>query len=166
MIACLRLFSALCLAALLAACASSPSSSLGELPRTPDASIEQLLDQASAAKTPEQAATLRLSAADLANRQNDAGRAAQILAQVQMDQLKPGLQVFANTLSAELAMGRNQPKAALTALNHPSMQRLGELSVEQQVRTHIVKARALEADGQILPAANERVFAGPLLKDA
>ena len=49
MIACLRLFTALCLAALLAACASSPSSSLGELPRTPDASIEQLLDQAGVA---------------------------------------------------------------------------------------------------------------------
>lgn len=164
MIACLRLFSALCLAALLAACASSPSSSLGELPRTPDATIEQLLDQAAAAKTPEQAATLRLSAADLANRQNNAGRAAQILGQVQIDQLKPGLQVFASTLSAELAMGRNQPKAALTALNHPGMQRLGELSVEQQVRTHTVKARALEADGQILPAVSERVFAGPLLQ--
>ncbi|RRV06048.1 penicillin-binding protein activator [Pseudomonas sp. v388] len=164
MIACLRLFSALCLAALLAACASSPSSSLGELPRTPDATIEQLLDQAAAAKTPQEAATLRLSAADLANRRNDAGRAAQILGQVQMDQLKPGLQVFASTLSAELALGRNQPKAALTALNHPSMQRLGELSVEQQVRTHMVKARALEADGQTLPAASERVFAGPLLQ--
>ena len=38
MIACLRLLTALCLAALLAACASSPSSSLGELPR-----IERLL---------------------------------------------------------------------------------------------------------------------------
>ncbi|MEG5264622.1 penicillin-binding protein activator [Pseudomonas sp. JDS28PS106] len=164
MIACLRLFSALCLAALLAACASSPSSSLGELPRTPNASIEQLLDQAAAAKTPEEAATLRLSAADLANRQNDAGRAAQILGQVQIDQLKPGLQVFASTLSAELALGRNQPKAALTALNHPSMQRLGELSVEQQVRTHTVKARALEADGQTLAAVSERVYAGPLLQ--
>ena len=164
MIACLRLFSALCLAALLAACASSPSSSLGELPRTPDATIEQLLDQAAAAKTPEQAATLRLSAADLASRQNDAGRAAQILGQVQVDQLKPGLQVFASTLSAELALGRNQPKAALTALNHPSMQRLGELSVEQQIRTHTVKARALEADGQPLAAVSERVYAGPLLQ--
>ncbi|WP_116829191.1 penicillin-binding protein activator [Pseudomonas syringae] len=164
MIACLRLLSALCLAALLAACASSPSSSLGELPRTPDASIEQLLEQAASAKTPEQAATLRLSAADLASRQNDAGRAAQILGQVQIDQLKPGLQVFASTLSAELAMGRNQPKAALTALNHPGMQRLGELSVEQQIRTHMVKARALEADGQALAAANERVYAGPLLQ--
>lgn len=50
MIACLRLFSALCLAALLAACASSPSSNLGELPRMPNASIEQLLEQANASK--------------------------------------------------------------------------------------------------------------------
>lgn len=166
MIACLRLFSALCLAALLAACASSPSSSLGELPRTPDASIEQLLDQAATAKAPDQAALLRLSAADLANRQNNPGRAAQILAQVQVDLLKPGQQVFAVTLDAELAMGRNQPKAALTALNHPSLQRLGELSVEQQVRTQTVRARALEADGQILPAIRERVFVGPLLQGA
>ncbi len=53
MIACLRLLTALCLAALLAACASSPSSSLGELPRTPDASIEQLLEQATQSKDPE-----------------------------------------------------------------------------------------------------------------
>jgi outer membrane PBP1 activator LpoA protein len=77
MIACLRPLSALCLAGLLAACASSPSSSLGELPRTPDASIEQLLQQASTAK-PEQAASLRLSAADLAYKQQDIGRSARI----------------------------------------------------------------------------------------
>ncbi|HEX8593288.1 MAG TPA: penicillin-binding protein activator [Pseudomonas sp.] len=166
MIACLRLFSALCLAALLAACASSPSSSLGELPRTPDASIEQLLDQAAKAKTPDQAALLRLSAADLASRQNDPGRAAQILGQVPLDLLKPGQQVYASTLAAELAMGRNQPKAALTALNHPSLQRLGELSVEQQVRTQTIRARALEADGQTMAAISERVFVGPLLQGA
>lgn len=71
MIACLRLFTALCLAALLAACASSPSSSLGELPRTPDASIEQLLDKAASSKSAEDAALLRLSAADLAYKQKD-----------------------------------------------------------------------------------------------
>ncbi len=130
MIACLRLFSALCLAALLAACASSPSSSLGELPRTPDASIEQLLEQASSSKTPDQAALLRLSAADLAYRQKDNGRASQILAQVQLDQLKPAQQVFASTLAAELAMSRNQPKAALAALSHPSLEHLGELPVD------------------------------------
>ena len=163
MIACLRLFSALCLAALLAACASSPSSSLGELPRTPNASIEQLLEQAASSKTPEQAAMLRLSAADLAYRQKDSGRAAQILAQVPLNTLKPAQQVYASTLAAELAMTRNQPKAALTALSHPSLERLGELPVDQQVRTQTVRARALEADGQTLAAARERIFIAPLL---
>lgn len=164
MIACLRLFSALCLAALLAACAGSPSSSLGELPRTPDASIEQLLEQATAAKSPDQAALLRLTAADLAARQNNPSRAASILEQVQLDQLKTDKQIYANTLSAELALGRSQPKAALTALNHPSMQHLGEMPVDLQTRAHTVRARALEADGQALAAASERVFMGPLLQ--
>lgn len=163
MIACLRLFSALCLAALLAACASSPSSSLGELPRTPDASIEQLLEQAATSKNPEKAALLRLSAADLAYRQGNAGQSAQILAQVPLDSLKPGQQVFASTLSAELAMTRNQPKAALTALSHPSLQRLGEMPTEQRVRTGSVHARALEADGQTLAAARERITVAPML---
>ncbi|EIK98032.1 LppC family lipoprotein [Pseudomonas sp. M47T1] len=163
MTACLRLLSALCLAALLAACASSPSSSLGDLPRTPDASIEQLLGQAASAKTPVDASVLRLSAANLAYQQHANERAGQILAQVQVDLLNVGQQIIASTLKAELAMARNQPKEALAALNHPSLQRLGEASVEQQVRTHSVRARALEADGQVLPAAQERVFIAPLL---
>ncbi|WAH59775.1 penicillin-binding protein activator [Pseudomonas silvicola] len=163
MTACLRLLSALCLAMLLAACASSPSSNLGELPRTPDATIEQLLGQAASAKTPAEASVLRLSAADLAYRQHANDRAGQILAQVQVEQLNAGQQIIASTLAAELALARNQPKEALNALNHPSLQRLGEASVEQQVRTHTVRARALEADGQTLPAAQERVFIAPLL---
>ena len=163
MIACLRLFTALCLAALLAACASSPSSSLGELPRTPDASLEQLLQQASQTQNPEKAALLRLSAADLAMRQKNDQRAAQILAQVPLDQLKPAQQVFASTLAAELAMNRNDPKAALAALNHPSVSRIGELPNDLQVRTHTVHARALEADDQILAAARERAAMSPIL---
>nr|BFD44224.1 penicillin-binding protein activator [Pseudomonas sp. FFPRI_1] len=165
MIACLRLFLALCLATLLVACASSPSSSLGELPRTPDASIEQLLEQAATSKSPDKAALLRLSAADLAYRQGNAGRAGQILQQVPLDSLKPAQQIFASTLSAELAMVRNQPKAALTALSHPSLQHLGELPAGQQIRTGSVQARALEADGQTLAAAKARILLAPLLKD-
>jgi outer membrane PBP1 activator LpoA protein len=148
---------------LLAACASSPSSSLGELPRTPDASIEQLLEKAAQSKTPEDAALLRLSAADLAYHQGNAGQSAQILQQVPVETLKPGQQIFANTLAAELAMTRNQPKAALTALSHSSFQRLGEMPEEQQVRTGTVRARALEADGQTLAAAKERIFIAPML---
>ncbi len=68
MIACLRPLSTLCLAGLLVACASSPTSNLGELPRTPQASIEQLLQQAGDSQS-EQANLLRLSAADLAYQQ-------------------------------------------------------------------------------------------------
>ncbi|MDD0845471.1 penicillin-binding protein activator [Pseudomonas sp. Gutcm_11s] len=162
MIACLRPLSALCLAGLLAACASSPSSSLGELPRTPQASIDQLLQQAGQSQ-PEQAALLRLSAADLAYRQQDIGRATRILDEVSIEGLKPAQQVFAATLQAELALARNKPKSALKALQHPSLERLAELPVEQQTRTQLVRARALEADGQTLAAARERVFIAPLL---
>ncbi|MBU3056471.1 penicillin-binding protein activator [Pseudomonas indica] len=162
MIARLRPLSALCLAGLLVACGSSPTSSLGELPRTPQASIEQLLQQAAESK-PEQAALLRLSAADLAYKQKDTGRATRILEQVPLDGLKPAQQIFASTLAAELAMTRNQPKAALKALSHPSLDHLSELPVEQQIRTQLVRASALEADGQTLAAARERVFIAPLL---
>lgn len=162
MIACLRPLSALCIAALLAACASQPTSNLGELPRTPQASIEQLLQQAGSAK-PEEAASLRLSAADLAYRQSNPERAAQILDQVSLENLKPAQQIYASTLAAELSLARGQPKSALKALEHPSLQRLGELPVEQQVRTQMVRAQALQADGQVLAAARERVFIAPLL---
>lgn len=162
LIACLRPFSALCLAGLLAACASTPSSNLGELPRTPQASIEQLLQQAGDSQS-EQAELLRLAAADLAYRQNAPGRAISILEQVQLQSLKPAQQIFASTLRAELEMLRGKPKAALQAIGHPSLERLGELPVEQQVRSQLVRANALQADGQSLAAARERAFIAPLL---
>nr|WP_298136074.1 penicillin-binding protein activator [uncultured Pseudomonas sp.] len=160
-----RPLSVLCLAGLLTACAGSPSSNLGELPRTPQASVEQMLQQAGDSQ-PEQAALLRLSAADQAYQQNDIGRATRILEQVQIDSLKPAQQIYANTLIAELALARNKPKAALRALSHPSLLRLGELPVEQQIRTQLTRAAALQANGQILDAARERVFIAPLLSGA
>ncbi|MCG4451939.1 penicillin-binding protein activator [Pseudomonas sp. MMS21-TM103] len=162
MIACLRPLLVLCLAALLTACASPPSSSLGELPRTPQASIEQLLLQATESE-PEQAALLRLAAADLAYQQKNIARAESILEQVPLNGLKPAPQIYASTLAAELALAREKPKAALKALSHPSLEHLGELPVEQQVRTQLARANALQADGQILAAARERVYIAPLL---
>ncbi|VXD02836.1 conserved exported hypothetical protein [Pseudomonas sp. 8Z] len=162
MIASLRPLSALFLAGLLAACASSPANNLGQLPRTPQASIEQMLQQAADSK-PEQANLLRLSAADQAAQQHDIARATRILEQIDLNTLQPAQQIFASTLSAELAMARKQPKSALQALQHHSLERLAELPIEQQIRTQLVRARALEADGQILAAARERVFIAPLL---
>lgn len=164
MIACLRPLLVLCFAALLTACASTPSSTLGELPRTPQASIEQLLLQADESK-PEQAALLRLAAADLAYQQKNISRADSILEQVQLNSLKPAQQIYASTLAAELALAREKPKAALKALSHPSLERLAELPIEQQVRTQLARANALQADGQLLAATRERVYIAPLLSD-
>lgn len=158
----LRPLSALFLASLLCACASTPSNPLGELPRTPTASIEQLLEQAAAASG-EEASLLRLSAADQAYRQQDIGRASSIIQQVPLDSLKPAQQVFASTLAAELALARQKPKTALKALQHPSLEQLSALPVDLQIRSQLARARALEGSGQILNAARERVFIAPLL---
>lgn len=162
MIARLRPLSLLCLAGLLTACASRPTTGLGELPEKPQASAEQLLQQAQQGK-PAQAARLRLSAADQALSQHNLAQAQQILDQLKLDELPPAQQIFASTLSAELALARHKPKSALRALQHPSFSHLGELPVAQQVRSQLARANALQADQQLLAAARERVFIDPLL---
>ncbi|MFV0455478.1 MAG: penicillin-binding protein activator [Pseudomonas sp.] len=152
----------ICLAALLAACASSPTSTLGELPRTPQATTQQLLEQA-ASSDPQKAALLRLSAADQSFQQGDLAKSREILALVPLEQLPPAQQIFASTLRAELALAANDPQQALQALQHTAFERLGELPVEQQARSQLVRAKALEASDQPLAAARERIFIAPLL---
>lgn len=152
----------LCIAAVLSACASSPSSTLGELPRTPQASTQQLLKEADASE-PAEAALLRLSAADQSMQQGNQAQARQILEQVAIEQLMPAQQMFAKTLEAELALAASEPQRALKALQHPAFERLAELPVDQQLRTQLARAQALEANGQPLDAARERTFIAPLL---
>ncbi len=151
-----------CIVAALSACASSPSSTLGELPRTPQASTQQLLKKADASE-PAEAALLRLAAADQSLQQSHPDQARAILAQVAIDQLKPAQQMFAKTLEAELELARGEPQRALQALQHPAFERLAELPVDQQLRTQLVRARAFEANQQPLDAARERTFIAPLL---
>src|SRR5690606_4195783 len=130
----LRPLLAFSLAALLCACASDGRAPLGELPRTPKASIEQLLSEASSSQG-EQAALLRLSAAEQALRLGHWQQTADILQQVPLDSLKPAQQIYASTLSAELDLARQRPKSALKAFAHPSFERLAELPLEQQLRS-------------------------------
>ena len=144
MMARLRPFFFLCIAAVLSACASSPSSTLGELPRTPQASTQQLLKEADASN-PAEAALLRLSAADQSLQQGNSAQATKILEQVDVAQLMPAQQMFAKTLEAELALADNQPQRALQALQHPAFERLAELPVEQQLRTQLARAQAFSA---------------------
>lgn len=152
----------LCIAAMLSACASSPSSTLGELPRTPQASTQQLLKEADASK-PAEAAVLRLSAADQSMRQGNQGQARQILEQLDLAHLMPAQQMFAKTMEAELALAANEPQRALQALQHPAFERLAELPVDQQLRTQLARAQAFAANDQPLEAARERTFIAPLL---
>lgn len=160
--ACLRPLLLLCVAIMLAACASSPSSTLGELPRTPQASTQQLLEKADQSD-PEQAVQLRLAAADQSIQQGNHAQARSILEKVQLDTLKPAQQIFALTLQAEIALADGKPEQAEQALQHPAFERLGELPVAQQVRSQLARAEALEATDKPLAAARERVFTAPLL---
>ncbi len=160
--ACLRPLLLLCVAIMLAACASSPSSTLGELPRTPQASTQQLLEKADQSD-PEQAVQLRLAAADQSIQQGNHAQARSILEKVQLDTLKPAQQIFALTLQAEIALADGKPEQAEQALQHPAFERLGELPVAQQVRSQLARAEALEATDKPLAAARERVFTAPIL---
>ena len=160
--ACLRPLLLLCVAIMLAACASSPSSTLGELPRTPQASTQQLLEKADQSG-PEQAVQLRLAAADQSIQQGNHAQARSILEKIQLDALKPAQQIFALTLQAEIALADDKPEQAEQALQHPAFERLGELPVAQQVRSQLARAEALEATQKPLAAARERVFTAPLL---
>ncbi|WP_278349092.1 penicillin-binding protein activator [Stutzerimonas kunmingensis] len=162
--ACLRPLLLLCVAIMLAACASSPSSTLGELPRTPQASTQQLLEKADQSD-PEQAVQLRLAAADQSIQQGNHAQARSILEKVQLDTLKPAQQIFALTLQAEIALADGKPEQAEQALQHPAFERLGELPVAQQIRSQLARAEALEATDKPLAAARERVFTAPLLSD-
>ena len=115
----LRPLSALFLSTFLAACSTPPSEPLGELPRTPQASLEQLLEQAGQSQ-PEQAIPFYLSAADLAYKQGNPGKARNILSQLEQQSLKPAQRVFARTLSAEMLLAERKPQEALCQLQDPS----------------------------------------------
>lgn len=162
MMARLRLLLLIGLAALLAACAGSPSPSLGELPRTPQASTQELLKDAETSE-PKQAALLRLSAAEQSFQRGDLAQAREIIEQIPLDQLLPAQQIFASTLKAELALAADDPQQALQALQHAAFERLDELPVDQQLRSQQVRAQALQASGDDFAAARVRVFIAPLL---
>lgn len=159
----LRVLSALCLSALLVACSSSPSNTVGQLPPTKYNDLDKLLEQA-AKKSDSQAVALYLAAADLAWQQQNLLRARNILEDIDMQHASPAQFIFAKTLEAELAVARQQPSSALTALQHPSFERLSEMPLEQQVRSQLVRAQALQDSGKPLAAARERIYIAPMLE--
>lgn len=160
----LRVLSTLCLSILLVACSSSPTNTLGQLPPTKYNDLDKLLEQAGK-KSDSQAVALYLAAADLAWQQKHLLRARTILDNIDMSQASPAQFIFAKTLEAELALARQQPKSALKALKHPSFERLSEMPLNQQIRSQLARAQALQDSGKPLAAARERIYIAPLLAD-
>ncbi|MDY0248966.1 MAG: penicillin-binding protein activator [Pseudomonas sp.] len=159
----LRVLSTLCLLALLVACSSAPSNTLGQLPPTKYNDLDKLLEHAGE-ETDRQAVGLYLAAADLAWQQKQPLRARKILESIDTSHASPAQFIFAKTLEAELALVRQQPNSALKALKHPSFERLSEMPLVQQTRSQLVRAQALQDSGKPRAAARERIYIAPLLE--
>ncbi|MFN3580489.1 MAG: penicillin-binding protein activator [Pseudomonas sp.] len=154
-------FLPLILAVMVAGC-SSPPKQLADLPRTPQASAEQILQDADR-RSGAEANLLRLHAAQAAH---NAGRPEQVLSilqQIPQSDLPLDQQILFSELQALSAMAQNRPDMALRALRHPSFSQLDSLPMEDQLRMQRLRADALDAAGEHLNAARERIFIHELL---
>lgn len=147
---------------LLAACATKPENYIGTLPSSKYDNVEQTLSVAQKRKGTA-AINYYLAAIDLAWQQGDTLKARTLLEALSLSEAEPAQLIFAHTLAAELAVEREQPELALEILNKPVFHRLVELPIEQQARSQLVRAQALEDIGRTLAAARERIFTAPYL---
>jgi len=141
---------------------SSPPRQLDDLPRTPQASVEQILQDASRRKGPE-ANLLRLHAAQAALNNAQHQRVMEILAQVPQSELPADQQIRFSELQASAALLGDRPKLALRAISHASLQQLDQRPMEEQLRIQLLRADVFEVNKQHLEAARERIFIDALL---
>jgi len=153
-----------CLLALLVACRNTPTAQQEGTQAVEPPGVEQLLKQAGRGQS-EKAQRLRLSAAELAFTQGDITAASTILAQITQASLPLDAQMQISTLTAEIALAQGQNEAAMAALEHPEPAHLDELPISQQIRYQQVRARVLEANGQLLAALRVRLYIAPLLEE-
>ncbi|WP_339647977.1 penicillin-binding protein activator [Halopseudomonas pelagia] len=154
-------FLPLTLAVLIAGCSSAPQQ-LGDLPRTPQASAEKLLEDADR-RSGAEANLLRLYAAQAAS---DAGAHEQtlsILERIPQSDLPTDQQIRFSQLQAISAMALNEPKMALRALRHPSISQIDSLPLDEQLRIQQLQAEANDQVGEYLKAAQQRIFIHSLL---
>lgn len=155
--------SAVALALVLAGCASPPAQ-LADLPRTADASVEQILRDASR-RSGAEANLLRLHAATVASENDRPEQVRSILASIPQSDLPPDQQLRFSELQASSSLALGQPAAALRALRHPSLAQLETLPLDEQIRIQLLRAEAQAASGSPLDAARERIFVDGLLDE-
>lgn len=146
----------LALAALLVGCSTAPQQ-LADLPRTPQASAEQILADADR-RSGAEANLLRLYAAQAASEADRPEQVLSILERIPQSELPLDQQVRFSTLQAHSALALDRPEMALRALRHPSMSQLDTLPMEDQLAIQRLRVRALGASGEPLEAARERIF--------
>ncbi|WP_190324485.1 penicillin-binding protein activator [Pseudomonas profundi] len=153
---------ALAIAVMLGGCATPPPSQLSDLPRTPDATVEEILEDAERYSGAE-AYLLRLYAAQAAWSTNQPERVRSILSRIPQSELPPDQQLRFAELQARSALALEQPEAALLALRHPSMIHLETQPIEEQLAIQQLRAEAFQATGDPLNAARERAFIDGML---
>lgn len=154
-------FLPLTLAVLIAGCSSAPQQ-LGDLPRTPQASAEKILEDADR-RSGAEANLLRLYAAQAAS---DAGAHEQtlsILERIPQSDLPLDQQIRFSQLQATSAMALDEPEIAIRALRHPSIAQLDSLPMDDQLRIQRLQAEANDQLGEHLKAAEQRIFIHALL---
>lgn len=146
----------------LAGCASKPANYIGTLPDQRYDNIDRVLALAERKKG-EEALSLYLRAIELAQQQGDLLLARTLLDTIDLSAATPAQVIFANTIAAELALSRQQPELALQLLADNAFLRLSELPTQQQARSQLARAQALEDSGRLLAAARERIFTAAYL---
>lgn len=154
-------FLPLTLAVLIAGCASAPQH-LGDLPRTPQASVEKILGDAEK-RSGAEANLLRLYAAQAASDAGDHEQTLSILERIPQSDLPLDQQIRFSQLQAISAMALGEPKIALRALRHPSMRQIDSLPLDEQLHIQRLQAEANDQVGEHLKAAQQRIFIDALL---
>ncbi|WOD12101.1 penicillin-binding protein activator [Pseudomonas sp. NyZ704] len=154
-------FLPLTLAVLIAGCASAPQE-LGDLPRTPQASADKILEDADRYSGAE-ANLLRLYAAQAASDAGAHEKTMSILQRIPQSDLPLDQQIRFSQLQAISAMALNEPKIALRALQHPSISSIDTLPLDEQLHIQRLQAEANDQVGDHLKAAEQRIFMHGLL---
>lgn len=163
-----RMFRSKCLPALpltltilIAGCSSAPQQ-LGDLPRTPQSSAEKILADADR-RSGAEANLLRLHAAQAASNAGSHEQTLLILERIPQSDLPTDQQIRFSYLQARSAMALNEPKIALRALRHPAIGQIDGLPMDEQLNIQRLKADALDAVGEHLKAAEQRIYIHNLL---
>lgn len=152
---------ALTLTTVLAGCASAPKS-LDELPRTPDASVEEILKNAGRYEGAE-ANLLRLHAAQTALNNGNPEQTSRILQDIPQSDLPTDQQIRFSELQATSALALGDSAGALRAIQHPALRQLDIRPLAEQLRLQQLRADILDTNDLFVDAAQERVYIHSLL---